>query len=88
MNIARSFSIGVDLGQRRDPSAIAIVERRQASVSGFDYVNCGAPPPSPCPKTGSSAASSASPSARPTPPSPIASPPSTNTPPSAANPRS
>ena len=33
-----TFHIGVDLGQRRDPSAVAIVERRRFIHSGFDHV--------------------------------------------------
>ena len=41
------FSIGVDLGQRRDFSAIAIVERLNAAPGPFDYVRWAAPQPAP-----------------------------------------
>jgi hypothetical protein len=33
------FTIGVDLGQRRDHSAIAVAERVATGARGFDYVN-------------------------------------------------
>ena len=41
------FSIGVDLGQRRDYSAIAVVERLNAAAGPFDYVRWAAPQPPP-----------------------------------------
>ena len=34
-----TFSIGIDLGQRQDPAAIAIVQCRQDSIEDFDHVN-------------------------------------------------
>ncbi|MGA7234288.1 MAG: hypothetical protein WBY44_01320 [Bryobacteraceae bacterium] len=41
------FSIGVDLGQRRDFSAIAVVERLSAAAGPFDHIRWAEPQPAP-----------------------------------------